>query len=95
MSTFTQYLTEAAKSYDYKVKVAGTIADDFKNRMETALQKFRDGDINLLCSTKALNQGLDVPTANMGIICGLTSKSLSMIQRVGRTTPPRRHGSYI
>jgi len=40
MSTFTQYLTEAAKSYDYKVKVAGTIADDFKNRMETALQKF-------------------------------------------------------
>ena len=40
MSTFTQYLTEAGKSYDYKVKVAGTIADDFKNRMETALQKF-------------------------------------------------------
>ena len=40
MSTFTQYLTEAAKSYDYKVKVAGMIADDFKNRMETALQKF-------------------------------------------------------
>ena len=40
MSTFTQYLTEAAKSYDYKIKVAGTIADDFKNRMETALQKF-------------------------------------------------------
>ena len=39
MSTFTQYLTEAAKSYDYKVKVAGMIADDFKNRMETALTK--------------------------------------------------------
>jgi len=37
-----------------------------------------------LCSTKALNQGFDVPNANMGVICGLTSKSLSMIQRVGR-----------
>ena len=23
MSTFTQYLTEAVKSYDYKIKVAG------------------------------------------------------------------------
>jgi superfamily II DNA or RNA helicase len=55
-----------------------------KKQREDALQKFRDGDINILCSTKALNQGLDIPDANMGIICGLTSKSLSMIQRVGR-----------
>ena len=55
-----------------------------KKQKEDALQKFRDGDINILCSTKALNQGLDIPDANMGIICGLTSKSLSMIQRVGR-----------
>jgi len=55
-----------------------------KKQKETALQKFRDNDINVLCSTKALNQGLDIPNANMGIICGLTSKSLSMIQRVGR-----------
>ena len=31
-----------------------------------------------------MNQGLDIPNANMGIICGLTSKSLSMIQRIGR-----------
>ena len=40
--------------------------------------------MNVLCSTKALNQGFDIPNANLGIICGLTSKSLSMIQRVGR-----------
>jgi superfamily II DNA or RNA helicase len=38
----------------------------------------------VLCSTKALNQGFDVPDASVGVICGLTSKSLSMIQRVGR-----------
>ena len=31
-----------------------------------------------------MNQGFDVPDANMGIICGITSKSLPMIQRVGR-----------
>ena len=49
-----------------------------------AIEKFRNGDINVLCSTKALNQGFDVEDANMGIICGITSKSLSMIQRVGR-----------
>ena len=33
---------------------------------------------------KSPYQGFDVPDANMGIICGITSKSLSMIQRVGR-----------
>jgi superfamily II DNA or RNA helicase len=38
----------------------------------------------VLCSTKALNQGLDIPNAQIGLICGLTSKALTMIQRVGR-----------
>lgn len=55
-----------------------------KKQKEKALKDFREGTINVLCSTKALNQGFDVPDANIGIICGLTSKSLSMIQRVGR-----------
>ena len=30
MSTFKDYLTESAKSYDYKIKVAGMIADDLQ-----------------------------------------------------------------
>ena len=56
-----------------------------KKKREEALKSFREEDsIQLLCSTKALNQGLDVPDASVGIICGLTSKALSMIQRVGR-----------
>tara|TARA_R110000737_G_scaffold5520_5_gene18550 strand:+ start:435 stop:1598 length:1164 start_codon:yes stop_codon:yes gene_type:complete len=55
-----------------------------KKQKELALESFKNGSINVLCSTKALNQGFDVPDANMGIICGITSKSLSMIQRVGR-----------
>ena len=55
-----------------------------KKQKELALESFKNGSINVLCSTKALNQGFDVPDANMGIMCGITSKSLSMIQRVGR-----------
>tara|TARA_R100000742_G_C4275052_1_gene95316 strand:+ start:666 stop:1826 length:1161 start_codon:yes stop_codon:yes gene_type:complete len=55
-----------------------------KKQRDVALELFKTGDINVLCSTKALNQGFDVPNANMGIICGITSKALSMIQRVGR-----------
>ena len=55
-----------------------------KKQREKALEDFKTGHVNVLCSTKALNQGLDIPDANVGIICGITSKSLSMIQRVGR-----------
>ena len=55
-----------------------------KKARNAAIEKFRNSEINVLCSTKALNQGFDVEDANMGIICGITSKSLSMIQRVGR-----------
>jgi len=55
-----------------------------KKQRTQALEDFRDGTKRVLCSTKALNQGFDVPDASVGVICGLTSKSLSMIQRVGR-----------
>jgi superfamily II DNA or RNA helicase len=55
-----------------------------KKARAAAIEKFKSGEVNVLCSTKALNQGLDVPDADIGIICGITSKSLSMIQRVGR-----------
>jgi superfamily II DNA or RNA helicase len=54
-----------------------------KNR-ELALKSFKDNEVRVLCSTKALNQGFDVHDANLGIICGLDSKALQMIQRVGR-----------
>ena len=55
-----------------------------KKQRALILDAFKNDTIKVLCSTKALNQGLDVPDANMGIICGITSKSLPMIQRVGR-----------
>lgn len=55
-----------------------------KGKADSALQAFRDGGTDVLVSTKALNQGLDVPDASVGIICGLTSKSLTMVQRIGR-----------
>jgi superfamily II DNA or RNA helicase len=48
------------------------------------LEEFKQSEGSILCSTKALNQGMDVPDVGIGIIAGLESKSLPMIQRVGR-----------
>ena len=61
MSTFKDYLTESTKSYDYKIKVAGTIADDFKNRMETALQKFELAKMSAGKKTPIMTLPLDFP----------------------------------
>ena len=55
-----------------------------KKARDQALEDFKSGNKPVLCSTKALNQGFDVADATMAVICGLTSKALTMIQRVGR-----------
>jgi superfamily II DNA or RNA helicase len=79
LNAFTDILAESvsplAEVYHSKIST--------KKKRE-AIRRFKEGEVNILCSTKALDQGFDIPNANLGIICGLTSKSLSMIQRVGR-----------
>jgi superfamily II DNA or RNA helicase len=55
-----------------------------KKERVSVLDRFKSGENKILCSTKALNQGFDVPDASVGIIAGLDSKALPMIQRVGR-----------
>ena len=61
MSTFTHYLAESSKSYDYKIKVAGQIADDFANKMETALAKFDVANMSAGKKTPIMTMPLDFP----------------------------------
>ena len=76
---FTNKLADATDTFSTVYHSGKT-----KKQREQALVDFRSGDKPVLCSTKALNQGLDVADATMAVICGLTSKGLTMIQRVGR-----------
>lgn len=54
-----------------------------KNR-KASLERFENTKDAILCTVKALNQGFDVPDVEVGIIAGLESKALPMIQRLGR-----------
>jgi|TARA_R100000030_G_scaffold82453_1_gene65264 superfamily II DNA or RNA helicase len=76
---FTNKLADATETFSTVYHSGKT-----KKQREKALEDFRSGDKPVLCSTKALNQGFDVADATMAVICGLTSKALTMIQRVGR-----------
>ena len=61
MSTFTQYLAESSKSYDYKIKVAGIIADDFASKLESALAKFEVANMSAGKKTPIMTLPLDFP----------------------------------
>ena len=61
MSTFKDYLTEAVKSYDYKIKVAGAPKDIDKNALETALQKFDLAKMSAGKTTPIQSLPLDFP----------------------------------
>tara|TARA_Y100001938_G_C8053090_1_gene412937 strand:+ start:34 stop:642 length:609 start_codon:yes stop_codon:yes gene_type:complete len=61
MSTFKDYLTESAKSYDFKIKVAGEVADDFASKLESALAKFELANMSAGKKTPIMTMPLDFP----------------------------------
>lgn len=55
---------------------------------ELALSAFRTGQLRALVSARVLNEGLDVPDADVAIIVGGTSGQREHVQRVGRLLRP-------
>lgn len=49
-----------------------------------ALERFRNGELRILISCRALDEGVDVPDAAVGIILSGTSVERQRIQRLGR-----------
>jgi superfamily II DNA or RNA helicase len=53
-----------------------------------ALQRFSKGELRILVSARVLNEGIDVPTADIAIVVGGSQGSREYIQRVGRVLRP-------
>ncbi|HEC88685.1 MAG TPA: DEAD/DEAH box helicase [Thermoplasmata archaeon] len=52
------------------------------------LQKFKEGRYAVIVSSQVLDEGIDVPEANVGIIVSGTGSSREFIQRLGRLLRP-------
>ena len=53
------------------------------------LKDFEDGNINVLVSMKCLDEGVDIPRAELAIFCSSTGNPRQFIQRRGRVL--RKH----
>lgn len=40
MKSFTEYLTESKKTYEFKIKVAGDLSEGFSSELKSAMEKF-------------------------------------------------------
>lgn len=54
-----------------------------------ALGDFRDGRVRALVSSRVLNEGLDVPDADVAVVVGATLGEREHVQRIGRVLRPR------
>jgi len=60
-----------------------------KVERQDALQGFKDGKYTALVTSKVLDEGVDVPDAEIGIILSGTGSSREFIQRLGRLLRPK------
>jgi superfamily II DNA or RNA helicase len=53
-----------------------------------ALERFSSGELRILVSARVLNEGIDIPAADIAIVVGGSQGSREYIQRVGRVLRP-------
>jgi superfamily II DNA or RNA helicase len=56
---------------------------------ERVLARFRNGELPVLVSSQVLDEGLDVPDADVAVIVGGTASARRHVQRIGRVLRPR------
>jgi superfamily II DNA or RNA helicase len=59
-----------------------------RRERDDVLERFRRGDLRALVSARVLNEGLDVPDADVAVVVGGTLGEREHVQRVGRLLRP-------
>jgi len=63
MKTFVDYLTESKQVYNFKIKVAGDLKEDFEEKLKSALERFSISKISKGKRTPIQEVPLDFPEA--------------------------------
>jgi RNA polymerase primary sigma factor len=81
----------------------GLRAEAVHSRLKAAerrdlLRRFADGDLQVISAPRVLDEGVDVPEADLAVIVGASRSRRQMIQRMGRILrkkPSRRHARFV
>lgn len=68
--------------------VPALTADIKRKERDEIIKAFRTGDLPIIVSCRVLNEGVDVPDADVAIILGGTNGGREHVQRVGRVLRP-------
>jgi superfamily II DNA or RNA helicase len=79
---------EAAYAIAKEHLIMPITADIGRGEREAALEDFRAGRIRALVSARVLNEGVDVPEAEVGILVGGVQGEREFVQRIGRLLRP-------
>ncbi len=86
---FCERIEQAENVYQSLLPVYGGVLGRYhsgldKNTNRNALRAFREHETRILISCRALDEGVDVPDASIGIVLSGTSTQRQRIQRLGR-----------
>jgi superfamily II DNA or RNA helicase len=84
---FTRY-NELVHRVSDRFFVPGVTYKTGRDERRAALERFRDGTYSAIVSSQVLDEGVDVPDANVGIILSGTGSSREYRQRLGRILRP-------
>ncbi len=63
-----------------------------KKERQDVLERFKSGRYNVVVTSRVLDEGVDVPDAELGIIMSGTGSGRELIQRLGRILRPKQDG---
>lgn len=93
---FTQSIAVAERAADLLAR-CGLAAEALHSGLDSparraALQRFAGGEVRVLAAPRLLDEGIDVPVAEVAVIVGASRSRRQMIQRMGRVLRPKPAG---
>ena len=64
-----------------------------RNEREKLLNSLREGTLDVIAAPRVLDEGIDVPDANLGVVISASRTRRQMIQRMGRILRRKEIGS--
>jgi RNA polymerase primary sigma factor len=90
---------EAAERAAAQCRDQGLIAEALHSDVDRlqrrdVLRRFKGHEVQVLCAPRVLDQGVDVPEADLGIVLAATKTRRQMVQRMGRVLRKKADGGH-